>query len=73
MIPGQKLLYTAFLMLLVNAIICTQSTVVSAADGVVPQHQEMPSEVVAAPESAVLLPAGKPHLSPERTETESLK
>lgn len=34
MIPGQKLLYTAFLMLLVNAFIYTQSTVVSAADGV---------------------------------------
>lgn len=34
MIPGQKLLYTAFLMLLVNAFICTQSEVVAAADGI---------------------------------------
>ena len=41
MIPGQKLLYTAFLMLLVNALICAQSTPVSAADGIAPSAGEI--------------------------------
>mgnify|MGYP001828654526 CR=1 FL=1 len=41
MIPGQKLLYTIFLALLVNAIVCTQATFVAAADGIIPSAKDV--------------------------------
>ena len=41
MIPGQKLLYTAFVILLVSSIACAQSTSVSVADGVVAEAESV--------------------------------
>jgi predicted metal-dependent hydrolase len=41
MIPGQKLLYTIFLALLVNAFVCTQATFVVAADGIIPSATDI--------------------------------